>query len=466
MSSTLHYKALAGHRGGGEFSPMVGELLARLRRHLAAARLLAEPGRAVVAVSGGADSLALLDLLVALAPELGLDLVVAHADHGIHRASAEGAARVRADAEARYGLIATVGKLALGPDASETKARSARYRFLRAVQEECAARYLVTAHHADDQIETVLQRLLRGSAPAGLAGIPARGARGLVRPLLPFRRAELRAYVEARGLAPFDDPANADPRHTRSWLRTVLVPAMVLRLGPDAPLALLDVARHARDELRAWDAVLDELPGLDVQVSDGAFDVARRVLSGYDKCLAGRILRAVAVRAGIRLPPGAAGRLVRFAAAAASGRRLDLPGGLVAEAAFGRLVVSQPKAVPGPRALGGAAGEALFGRFRVTWRREPAPRRIARTGWITWLAADDLRLRASSDGDRLRPLGGAGRRKVSRLLMEAKVGRGERATYPVVVVAGDVAWVPGVCRGAVALPAPGSESVRVDVTVR
>jgi len=212
--------------------------------------------------------------------------------------------------------------------------------------------------------------------------------------------------------------------------------------------------------------VLGELPGLEAQVSQGAFDVARRVLSGYDKCLAGRVLRAVAARAGMRLPPGAAGRLVRFAAAAASGRRLDVPGGLVAEAAFGRLVVYQPKAVPGARELRGAAGEESFGRFRVTWRREPAPRRIARTGWTTWLAVGDLGLRASSDGDRLRPLGGAGRRKVSRLLMEAKVGRGERAAYPVVVAAGDVAWVPGVCRGAVALPAPGSESVRVDVTVR
>jgi len=445
---------------------MPGGLLARLRRHLAAARLLAEPGRAVVAVSGGADSLALLDLLAALAPDLGLDLVVAHADHGIHPASASVAAQVRAEAAARYGLATTVGELALGPRASETKARTARYRFLRAVQEECGARYLVTAHHADDQVETVLLRLLRGTAPLGLAGIPARGARGLVRPLLPFRRAELRAYVEARGLAPFDDPANADERHTRSWLRITLVPAVALRLGADAPLALLDVARHAGEELRAWDAVLDELPGLEVEVSDGAFDVARRVLSGYDKCLAGRVLRAVAARAGIRLPPGAAGRLVRFAAAAASGRRLDVPGGLVAEAAFGRLTVHRPQTVAGPLVLRGADGDESFGRYRVAWRREPAPRRIARTGWTTWLAAGDLRLRAADDGDRLRPLGGVGRRTVSRLLMEAKVGRGARAAYPVGVAAGDVAWVPGVCRGAVALPAPGHEAVRVDVTVR
>jgi tRNA(Ile)-lysidine synthase len=445
---------------------MAGDLPARLRRHVDAARLFPEPGRAVVAVSGGADSLALLELLVVLAPDLGLDLVVAHADHGIHPESAAVAARVRTDAAERHGLATVIGALELGPGASETKARVARYRFLRAVQEEHGARYLVTAHHADDQVETVLLRLLRGTAPAGLAGIPARGARGLVRPLLPFRGAELRAYVVRCGLVPFDDPANADPRHARSWLRTALVPALVDRLGADAPLALLDVARHARDEVRAWDAVVDELPDLDAQVSEGAFDVARRVLSGYDKCLAGRVLRAVAARAAVPLSPTAASRLARFGAGAASGRRLALPGGLVAEAAFGRLAVHRPEVVPGALMLGGAAGTEIFGRFRVVWRREPAPRRVARSGWTTWLAAGDLLLRAASEGDRLRPLGGVGRRKVSRLLMEAKVGRGERAAYPVVVAKGDVAWVPGVCRGAVALPAPGQEAVRVDVSVR
>jgi tRNA(Ile)-lysidine synthase len=445
---------------------MAGDLLERLRRHLDAARILAEPGGAVVAVSGGADSLALLDLLVALAPDLGLDLVVAHADHGIQPESAALAARVRAAAAARYGLPTIIGALALGPDASETRARTARYRFLRAVQQERGARYLVTAHHADDQVETVLMRLLRGTAPAGLAGIPARGARGLVRPLLPFGRAELRAHVEARGLVPFDDPANADPRHTRSWLRTTLVPAMMDRLGPDAPAALLDVARHARDDVRAWDAVLDELPGLDAHVSEGAFDVARRVLSGYDKCLASRVLRAVAARAGLRLAPGAAARLARFASGAASGRRLDVPGGLVAEAAFGRLTVRRPAPVPEPLTLQGAEGAADFGRYRVAWRREPAPRRVARAAWTTWLAPGAFQVRAASDGDRLRPLGGVGRRKVGRLMMEAKVGRGERAAHPVLVVAGDVAWIPGVCRGVVALPAPGHEAVRVDVTIR
>jgi len=448
---------------------MPEQLLGRLRSHVASRRFFEVPGLAVLAVSGGADSLSLLDLFAALAPDLGLGLLVAHADHGIHPDSAAVAAAVRSVAGERYGLEAVVGTLALGAGASETRSRAARYRFLREVQAARGARYLLTAHHADDQIETVVLRLLRGSAPAGLAGVPSRGPRGLVRPLLPFRRAELREHVEARGLEPVDDPANRDPRHLRSWVRTVLLPSVVERLGAEAPDALLEVARHALDEKRAWDATLDLLPGLDLRVGEGRLDVARDVLTGYDKCLAGRALRAASTRAGIALTPRAASRLARFASAASSGRRLELGGGLCGEVAFGRLRVGYEQrrpAVP-PLPLVGEEGAGDFGRFRVEWRGGEAAGRLERAGWTSWFRPARLLVRAWEEGDRLVPLGGSGRRKVSRLLMEARVPRGERAGYPVLVGAGGGAvWVPGVCRASAAAPAAGERAVRVDVTVR
>jgi tRNA(Ile)-lysidine synthase len=450
----------------GELWRVSTSLAGRLRRHLGAHRLFPEPGEAVLAVSGGADSLALLDLLATLAPELGLALVVAHADHGIAPGS-DAVARGVADlAAGRYGVGTVTGALSLGAGASETRARTARYRFLRGVQEERGARYLVTAHHADDQVETVLLRVVRGSAPPGRAGLAARGPHGLVRPLLPFRRDELREHVLARGLAPFDDPANRDVRHLRSWLRAVLVPAIVERLGDGGPEALLQVARHARAEARAWDAALDALPGLDARVGERRFDVAREALSGYDKCLAARILRSVAARAGLALTPRAASRLAAFARGAGSGRRMALPAGLVAEVAFARLVVSRPAAPSAPLALGAGDGACAFGRYRLTWRAEPAPARLERAAWTTWLMPGAVEVRAARDGDRLVPLGGAGRRKVSRLLMEARVPRGERAAYPVIAARGAVAWVPGVCRGAGAVPEPGTDAMRVDVAVR
>src|SRR5258708_4561802 len=149
---------------------LTASLPERFRAHLTRARLFRAPGTALVAVSGGADSVALLDLLHAVAPELGLALVVAHADHGIQAAGRAVGRTVEKLAE-QYGLRFETVELHLGPDATETAARRARYGWLREIQHRLGAAYLVTAHHQDDQIETVVLRALRGSAPAGLAGI-------------------------------------------------------------------------------------------------------------------------------------------------------------------------------------------------------------------------------------------------------------------------------------------------------
>src|SRR5690349_10344772 len=182
------------------------------------------PGRALVAVSGGPDSVALLDLLHRTGEAHRQTLIVAHFDHGIHPASPHVAAGVRALAE-RYGLRYEEGRGALGPEARETGARAARYAWLELTRERSGSDLVFTAHHADDQAETVLMRVLAGSGPAGLAGMAPQQS-CVVRPLLPFRRAELEEYVRSAGLDPWLDPANADPRHQRSWIRAELLPML------------------------------------------------------------------------------------------------------------------------------------------------------------------------------------------------------------------------------------------------
>src|SRR3954470_1879254 len=192
----------------------------RFREHLASLHLPA--GKALVAVSGGPDSVAMLDLLVQARDVHGLHLVVGHLDHGIHPASGRVAEEVRALAQS-YRVPVEVGSLNLGSSTGETEARASRYAWLETTRNRLGAALILTAHHADDQVETVLMRFLAGSGPAGLAGIaPVRGC--LVRPLLPFRRVELTAYLRQRGLSAWVDPANADPRHLRSWIRTEVFP--------------------------------------------------------------------------------------------------------------------------------------------------------------------------------------------------------------------------------------------------
>jgi tRNA(Ile)-lysidine synthase len=436
----------------------------RFAAHLSQRGLFGEPGLALLAVSGGPDSMALLDLMATVAASRALTLHVVHADHGIHPRSAEVAAQVAEVARTRYALETDIGRLELGASASETRARTARYAFFRHIQRQRHARWLVTAHHADDQVETVLLRLLRGSAPVGLAGIAAQGPGGLVRPLLPFRRVELAEQARLATLPIFDDPANADPRHMRSWIRSALLPLIESRLGGDGAASLLEVATHAADEVAAWDALLEVLPGLDVRTSDGVADVARGVLSGYHKPLAVRVLRAVAHRAGLRLGPDAAARVIAFAGDAASGRRIELGDGLTAEAAFDRLILSRGAlSVPAGLPLDGAHGEVSFGRHHLTWRPEAAPEPVKRGGWTTWIAPGALAVRSADPGEALMPVGGVGHREVRRLLMEARVPRGARAAWPVVTWNGAAAWVPGVCRAAVGIPEPGMAAVRIDV---
>jgi tRNA(Ile)-lysidine synthase len=438
-------------------------LLSRFRNRLARTRLLAEPGAAVVAVSGGADSVALLDLLHTLAPELGLSLFVAHADHGI-RADSATVAQAVGDLARRYGLPFEVGELHLGPDATETTARRARYAWLGEVQRCHGARYLLTAHHRDDQVETILLRLLKGSAPAGLAGIPARGRGGLVRPLLPFTKAQLAAHVAELGLAVHDDPANRDPRHVRSWVRTVLLPLVSQRLGARVQADVVRAGHAAARERRAWDDVLDHLPDLGLQIDPHRIEVARGGLARYDDVLSATLLRAAARRTGLVLGVRRARQLVELARRP-SGRRLSLADGWMAEVAFDRVRVTRPvsdvaiEVVPT-----GARGSAVFGEFRVAWSPDPAPARLPRTDWTTWIAGANWEVRSARPGDRLVPLGGIGRRPLRRMLMEARVPRGDRPGYPVVARGETILWVPGICRSADDLPRPGTPAVRVDVT--
>jgi tRNA(Ile)-lysidine synthetase-like protein len=307
---------------------------------------------------------------------------------------------------------------------------------------------------------------LRGSALAGLAGITARGRGGLVRPLLPFTRGELVQYVAARGLATHDDPANRDPRHLRSWVRGTLLPLLTERLGPRLREDLLALGSHAARDARAWDRVLELVPELELETEGESFAVARATLPGYDNALSVALLRAAARRVGFSLGPKLARRLSVFARRP-SGRRLMLGSGWTAEVTFDRLRVARAAVIDCAleRVLpAGAQGSARFGEFEISWSPGAAPARIERSTWTTWLDGAEWEVRPPAPGDTVAPIGGVGHRPLRRLLMEARVPRSARPCYPVVARGETILWVPGICRSADALPAPGTPAVRLDVT--
>src|SRR5437660_1390757 len=162
---------------------------------------------------------------------------------------------------------------------------------------------------------------------------------------------------------------------------------------------------------------------------------------------------------------GARARRLLALADRPSGRRLALGAGWVAEVAFDRLRVYRGS--PGaarPVVASRPKGSAVFGGFRVEWAPGPAPARLPRSDWTTWIAGSSWEVRALRPGDRLVPVGGVGHRPVRRLLMEARVPRSSRASYPVVARGETILWVPGICRSAADLPRPGTRAVRLHVT--
>lgn len=431
----------------------------------ALAELPVAPGdRVVVAVSGGSDSVALLDLLHRTRASHQLALTVGHVDHGIHPESSAIAERVAALA-ARFELPFALRRLDLGSAAGETAARAGRYAALDEIRRDAAARWIVTAHHADDQAETLLMRLLHGSGPAGLAGMaPVRGR--IVRPLLQVTHAELVAYTLDRGLPQWDDPANEDLRHERAWIRHAVMPVLAERL-PDVLARIARSAEQARADRGAWDAALDALAELSVEHDSLGISVAAHPLTGYDSRLAVALIRAAGRRAGIVIGPRRAERVLDLARTGRSGAWLPLGGGARAELAFGRLGLSRGSNVAASAAVllpGAGSGAAQWGRWSMRWRTDRAPAEQPRNGMTAWFVPQtELRVRSWQPGDRLLPLGGTGRRLLVRCFQDARVPRSRRSEWPVIESAGQVVWAPGVCRGAALVPAAGSEAVRVDV---
>ena len=440
----------------GEVMPLEGAF----RAVLDAMRLPA--GKVIVAVSGGVDSIVLLDLLCTTRDAHRLDLVVAHVDHGILAES--GALARQVERLARGGGLPFEGvALALGPLASETRARAARYRALREIARHHAARYILTAHHLDDQRETVLMRFLCGSGPSGLAGM-RRKTRDLARPLLSFSHRTLVAYARARGLKWSDDPSNIDPRHLRSWIRHEVMPRLEERL-PSLGRNLDRTRRQAGIQRRALRELLRHWPELSYRTEAGrgsiAEDALRRLPFSLQVTLVQTLLQAAGGPAGVT-------RVRRALAALASGRSgltADLGAGWRLELAFARLVVVPPAATGGtaPVAIRGPAGATTWGRWRITWQEGAAPEHQPRVGDIAWFERAELLVRVPRAGDRLVPLGGVGRRLAVRCFQEARVARSERATWPVIESGGTVTWIPGVCRSSGLCPEVGEPAIRVEV---
>ena len=400
----------------------------------------------LLAVSGGLDSMALLHAMATVAR--AQIAAVATFDHGTGIAATVAAAHV-ARAAGGYGVPVVMGRI----DAREQRSsgreaawRRARYRFLREASASLGAR-IVTAHTRDDQVETVLMRILRGSGARGLAALEARS--DLVRPLLDVARVELRTFAQSAGVRWMEDPSNESREHLRNRVRLDLLPAL---RRADAAIDEMLIATGRR--AAAWRAEVESFVDANVVTSgagDGSLAVARTELSGYDEDSLAVIWTALAGRAGLALDRRGTRRLASFITSSRRGS-MPLSGGWSVEASpewfvLRRRPVDEVRAVPLPR-----SGTMRWGsfRFHLTGDVASAERAGESTGRDVWRATLPVEsmaiVRPWSAGDRLTSAGGQQPRRVKRYLSDAGVHGLDRAGWPVVVAGDDVIWIPGVRR--------------------
>jgi tRNA(Ile)-lysidine synthase len=317
---------------GGGLPPAVAEVRNGVRAGLAGLT----PGDLVlVACSGGQDSLALAAALAFTAPRAGLRAGAVTVDHGLQDGSAERAAGVAATLRG-LGLdpVVCVAVTVDGGGGPEAAARTARYAALEKAAADTGAALVLLGHTLDDQAETVLLGLARGSGPRSLAGMPAR--RGIfARPLLGVRRPVTGAACQALGLHPWADPHNADRRFARVRVRLDALPALESALGPGIAEALVRTAGRLRDDAEVLDQIAEE-----ERVLAGA-PLAVAALARLPGAVRTRVLRSAALAAGC--PAGAltAGHVARVAELVTRwhGQRwVDLPGGVRAARRSGEVV--------------------------------------------------------------------------------------------------------------------------------
>ena len=446
-------------------------LLAGVERILAGLLPGLTSRRIVAAISGGPDSMALLLLLQRLRGQLSFDLHVAHANHGLRGEEAREDARFVESAARDMGLPVTLGRLDVNALRAgrrmsvEEAAREARYAFLVETASGLGASAIALGHTADDQAETVLMHLLRGSGADGLAGMPVvshvpasrYGERmALVRPLLDFTKAETRAYCELRGVTPREDYSNSSLEFTRNRVRLELMPQLerynprfreaLLRLSASTSHDIDFLAQAAADARRRLEAAAEPSG---IAVSRAGFEalhpaVHRHLLRLVYRELAGgtKELTHRHVEDMVRLSSGR------------TGAWLDLPGGLRFEVGYDTLrlapVGDLPEKAPpivGEHALS-IPGQTCVGEWCVHAEVLTPVRGLAEGGRnLAVLDADRaghrLCVRSRRPGDRITPLGMTGSRKVQDVMVDDKTPAAERDRVHLVVSENGVVWVVG-----------------------
>jgi tRNA(Ile)-lysidine synthase len=448
----------------------------RVLKYIREQKLLKAGDRVAIACSGGADSVALLRILLELREELGIVLSVAHFHHQIRGAEADADQQFVQDLATMHQLAFHFGSGDVPARASsqkismETAARDLRHQWFAELIQQRKTDLIATAHTQDDQAETVLMRILRGTGARGLAGIaPAQKAKYLVRPLLTTSRQEIEAYLKTIGQPWREDSSNLDVVHTRNRIRHSLLPLLERDFNPAIRQTLADTAELARAEEEYWSTELFQLlPRLIMQGkpsrsgrstsgdSEGVLALDIVALRAIPLALQRQVLHRTAERLGVSLEFKHIQQLTALMEGSRQGKSLVLPDDLmvnrsVRELQFSRKASKAPEdysyllAIPGEVAvpeLGSTIRATLIsdGKQKVSGYNEAS---LLNPN----LLGPELMVRNWRAGDRFFPAHSQSPKKVKELLQPGRLGEtfslAQRKTWPVIECSGQIVWMRG-----------------------
>jgi tRNA(Ile)-lysidine synthase len=434
----------------------------KVLRYIRERRLMHAGGRVAVAVSGGADSVALLRVLLDLRDELGIVLAVAHFNHGLRGEESQADEAFVAELAKQHALEFFVGHADVRDYALTSKlsieaaGRELRYRWLADL---CAAQRfgaVATAHTLDDQAETVLLKFLRGAGTRGLAGIYSileLENHRIIRPLLSVSRDEVETYLECLGQEWREDETNLDRRFTRNRVRHDLLPLLEREFNPNIRALLSDAAEVSRAEEEYWQTITQQELSLRVKPEEESLAEGHRLsldsFADLPLALQRRILKRFVEDACIAIDFDHVEKLLRCATGTLA--RAELPRGWLAERKHDCLKLRQLESAtesPGYEYVLPVPGEVHISELGLTLRASTLAEEFAREAadpslLDAALIGPQLSVRNWRPGDRFWPAHSRSQEKLKRLFAEKRIPAEQRASWPVVLLGTEILWVRG-----------------------
>lgn len=432
-------------------------MLPELHKYIRTHALLKPGERLGVAASGGADSVALLRALLELRSELGVVVSVVHVHHGIRGAEADADEQFVTQLATTYDLPLHVERLDVPAHSQREKmslekaARELRYEYFKRLLQAGVCDKIATAHTLDDQAETVLLRIVRGTGTRGLAAIPPfRNASPLliariVRPFLATRRSEVEDYLKRLKQPWREDSTNQDPKHLRNRVRHQLLPLLERDFNPKVREALVNLAEIARAEEQQWSVQLSTLRSL-VQREGDTYNLQRVLFVALPKALQRRLLVQLADDLDLPIAFDDIELMLHIAANPSSEHEFE--GGWEVASSPTAVTIAPKRPAPGNGTydelltVPGALDLPISLRLKVLHLQ---PAEATRYNSATLLAYDrlqlPLRVRNWQPGDRFWPAGSKQAEKLKRLFQEHHIPANARSSWPVVLSGETIVWV-------------------------